>query len=213
MALVAAVVLLAKVLVSIVLEYVNYFPPNFDAVFLIGRKETFQGIYPPAFYVHILASPIALVVAAYLMLSGRWRTHGPWHRRLGKFQLGLVVGLVVPSGLVMAFWSFSGAWAGWGFGCQAVATGLTMIVAARYAMQRKFAQHQVWATYCFILLVAPLLFRIVAGLLIVTDTETLAAYRINAWLSWIVPLAIYELRRRIKGARAPIDNTLAEVAP
>ncbi|MFN3149485.1 DUF2306 domain-containing protein [Bremerella sp.] len=209
------VLLLSKVLVSIVAEYVNYFPPNFDAVFLLGREESFRGIYPPAFFVHIITAPIAIVLAAYLMLSGKRKTHGTWHRRLGKAQLFLVLGLVAPSGLIMAFWAFSGPIAGVGFGMQAIATALTVTMAARYAMQRNFPVHQRWATHCFLLLVAPLLFRIVAGILIVTDTESFTAYQLNAWLSWIVPMAAYEVvrwRKRRKAAKKkhPQDMQLQE---
>jgi len=198
--------LLCKVLVSIVLEYVNYFPPNFNAVFLLGREASFRGVYPPAFYVHILASPIALLLAAYLMVSGKLRSHGKWHRRLGKVQLCLVLGLVAPSGFVMAFWAFTGPIAGVGFGLQAIATAVTVIMAARYAMQRKFLVHQRWATHCFLLLVAPLLFRIAAGLLIVTETESSVAYQLNAWLSWMIPIATYEVVRWRKGRKSSLRS-------
>ncbi len=196
--------LLGKVLVSIVAEYVNYFPLNFDAVFLLGREESFRGIYGPAFFVHIITAPVAILLAAYLMVSGKRKSHGPWHRRLGKVQLFLVLLLVAPSGLVMAFWAFTGPIAGMGFGLQAIATAVTVTLAARYAMRGNFAVHQWWATHCFLLLIAPLLFRIVAGILIVTETESFAAYQANAWLSWLVPLTAYELvrwRKRHKAAR------------
>ncbi|MBI1248498.1 DUF2306 domain-containing protein [bacterium] len=193
---------LAKVLVSMVVEYVNYCPPNFDSAFLIGREDSFFGVYAPAFYVHIVVSPAAFLIGAYLMVSGKRKMHGPWHRRLGKVQLALVVALVVPSGIVMACWAFSGPIAGVGFALQAILTGVTVIMAAKYAMQRKFVEHQRYATYCFLLLVSPLLFRIASGVLIVTGNETLVAYQLNAWLCWIVPLAIYEVRRRRKKDRA-----------
>lgn len=205
------VLLLGKVLFSIVAEYVNYFPPNFEAVFLLGREESFRGIYPPAFFVHIITSPIAILLAAYLMLSGKRKSHGIWHRRLGKAQLFLVLGLVAPSGFVMAFWAFTGPIAGVGFSLQAIATAVTVALAARYAMRRNFPVHQRWATHCFLLLVAPLLFRIVAGLLIVTDTESFAAYQANAWLSWIVPMAAYEIVRWRKRRKAVTKKTTHDV--
>ncbi|MBA2114672.1 DUF2306 domain-containing protein [Bremerella alba] len=203
--------LLGKVLFSIVAEYVNYFPLNFDAVFLLGREESFRGIYSPAFFVHIIASPIALLLAAYLMLSGKRKSHGTWHRRLGKAQLFLVLGLVAPSGLVMAFWAFTGPIAGVGFGLQAIATAATVVMAARYAMQRNFPVHQRWATHCFLLLVAPLLFRIVAGTLIVTESESFMAYQVNAWLSWIVPMATYEAVRWRKKRKSATKKTTPDM--
>ena len=211
----AASLLLAKVLVSMVAEYVNYFPPNFDAAFLIGREDSFFGVYAPAFYIHIVISPVVFLIAAYLMLSSKWKAHGAWHRRLGKLQLVLVCVLVVPSGMVMGCWAFSGPIAGVGFALQSILTGVTIIVAARYAMQRRFVEHQRYATYCFLLLVAPLLFRIASGVLIVSGYESLAAYQLNAWLSWMIPLAIYEARRQHKLVRAakqaPAEEPAQEV--
>jgi len=41
----AAVLLIVKVLLSILSNYPDYFPPNFQAVFLIGRENNFYGTY------------------------------------------------------------------------------------------------------------------------------------------------------------------------
>ena len=40
-----AVVLILRVLVTILANYPDYFPPNFDSLFLQGREATFTGIY------------------------------------------------------------------------------------------------------------------------------------------------------------------------
>lgn len=199
--LLAAGLLGAKVLTAIVAEYVNYFPANFDAAFLIGREETFSGIYPPAFYIHIIAGPLNVLLAAYLLFSGKRKSHHGLHRRLGQIQVAAILFALVPSGLIMSAWAFSGPIAGVGFALQSIATGLTAAIAAGAAMRRKLAQHQVWATRCFLLLISPLLFRLVSGLLIVTDRESLTAYRVNAWASWIVPLLVYEVWRIVRNLR------------
>ncbi|RCS40588.1 DUF2306 domain-containing protein [Bremerella cremea] len=192
----AAVTLLgAKVVVSIVLQYGDYFPPNFDSAFLIGREQSFRGIYPPAFYAHIIAGPFTLLLAAYLMFSGKRKTYHKLHRRLGKLQVLLVLVVIVPSGLIMAAWAFSGPIAGSGFALQSIATGITAALAARYAMIKKIAIHQIWATRCFVLLISPLIFRLISGTLIVTESESVEAYQVNAWLSWLVPLLVYEVWR------------------
>ncbi|WP_158265559.1 DUF2306 domain-containing protein [Blastopirellula marina] len=195
LALVATVLLGVKVVVSIVLQYGDYFPPNFDSSFLVGREKSFTGIYPPAFYAHIIAGPITLLLAAYLMFSGKRKTQQKLHRRLGKLQVLLVLGVIVPSGLIMAIWAFSGPIAGVAFALQSIATGITAAMAARYAMRKKIAIHQIWATRCFVLLISPLIFRLASGVLIVTESESVEAYRVNAWLSWLVPLLVYEVWR------------------
>lgn len=194
----------AKVVASIVLQYGDYFPPNFDSAFLVGREKSFTGIYPPAFYAHIIVGPITVLLAAYLMFSGKRKTHQKRHRQLGKLQVLLVLAVLVPSGLIMSVWAFSGPIAGVAFALQSIATGLTAALAARYAMLRKLATHQVWATRCFILLISPLLFRLASGVLIVTESESVEAYQINAWLSWTIPLIAYEVwRMRKQHAKKP----------
>src|SRR4029078_7416995 len=75
-----AVVLILRVLVAILANYPDYFPPNFDSLFLQGREATFVGAYRPAFYVHILSGPVVLVNGLVLLsASVRRRDAGP-HR-------------------------------------------------------------------------------------------------------------------------------------
>lgn len=191
----AAVVLSVKVLLTILLEYRFYFPADFDATFLIGRRESFTGVYAAAFYVHILTAPLALVLGACLMWSGGRGRYVKLHHWGGRVQIVLILAAVVPSGLVMAGWAFAGPIAGAGFAVQSLATAACAILAVRYAMARQFAIHRQWASRCFILLAAPLLFRLISGGLIVLQVESPESYQANAWISWILPLAVYETRR------------------
>lgn len=41
-----AAALVLRVLVTILLNYPDYFPPNFDSLFLEGREATFAGTAP-----------------------------------------------------------------------------------------------------------------------------------------------------------------------
>src|SRR5678815_3569411 len=85
-----AVVLILKVTVSVVLGYRNYFPPNFDNDFLNGRQSYFAGAYACAFYTHIAAGPISLVLGLLLVIESprkRWPT---LHRSFGKVQAAVV---------------------------------------------------------------------------------------------------------------------------
>ncbi len=54
----AAVLLVCKVTLSVVSGYGRYFPPDFDADFLLGREAYFFGPYRWAFYTHLVAGPI-----------------------------------------------------------------------------------------------------------------------------------------------------------
>jgi hypothetical protein len=193
--LLAAIALLGlRVLLGIVFEYRFYFPPNFtDAAFLIGREETFTRLYAAAFYTHILSGPPAIVLATFLLATGgqaRWRT---WHRWGGRWLGALIFALLLPSGLIMARHAFAGPIAGVGFAALTLTTALCAGFAIACARQKRFVQHQRWATRCFLLLISPLILRVVSGVLIVTNSESETAYQLNAWLSWIVPLLVYEV--------------------
>src|SRR6185295_2763616 len=91
-----------KVTLSVVVGYRHYAPPDFDSDFLLGREAYFYGAYATAFYAHLLAGPLTLLVGT-ILISERFRRWKPrWHRALGKFQIACVLLVLVPSGLWMA---------------------------------------------------------------------------------------------------------------
>lgn len=192
----AVMALAVKVWVSIVLEYRLYFPADFSAAFLIGREAVFVGLYRTAFYAHIVVGPVTLLLAAWLMLGGKQSTSRRInHRRLGRIQGVLVLGVLVPSGLVMAWDAHTGPIAGWGFGLQSIATGATMLAAIRFAMVGDIFKHRRWATNCFLCLIAPVILRVLMGASITFGFESDGFYQFNAWASWMVPITIHELGR------------------
>jgi uncharacterized membrane protein len=194
---IAVAMLMLKVLASIVWEYRFYFPPNFDAAFLIGREKTFVGIYRIAFYTHILAGPVVVILSAALMLTGGKSRFRKFHRWVGRLLVVMVLVSIVPSGFVMSQYALSGPVAGIGFALQTFATATASVAAIQFARAKMFALHQRWAIRCFILLCSPLVFRVVGGTLVVFDLESSLAYTLNAWLSWLVPLGVFEVLRRI----------------
>lgn len=198
----AAAALFVRVLFGILWEYQWYFPADFEAsAFLTGRRQTFVGIYRWAFYAHIISGPLVLIFGTVLMLSGGRSRFFRAHRYLGRLQMLLVLGVLTPTGLVMSREALTGPIAGFGFAALSMATAVCACAAAFNARARKFHAHQRWATRLLILLVSPLLLRIVSGVLIVTEFEPDWAYRLNTWLSWLVPWGIYEmlLPRRTNG--------------
>lgn len=193
----AAALLFVKVLVAILLEYRWYFPADFEASsFLTGRRDSFVGVYRAAFYAHIISGPIAVVLAVFMMLSGGRPRLRHIHRPAGRLLMLIVLAVVVPSGLVMARKAFAGPIAAYGFASLSITTAACAATALYFARARNFRSHQRWATRCFLLLASPLLLRLIAGAAIVTNLESDWFYRLNAWLSWLIPLAIYEIWRR-----------------
>ncbi|MFG0265505.1 MAG: DUF2306 domain-containing protein [Rhodopirellula sp. JB055] len=191
-------VLGVSVLVQLLLPYRDYFPANLnDSVFLSAHRSHFHGWYSIAFYVHIVAGPIALIQGAALFFSGTMqKPTPPWHRVIGRVQAAVVLFFLFPSGLVMAQYAMAGPSAEVAFTLLALATAITMAFAIRNAMTGRIIQHRLWATRCFLLLCSPLLLRVVVGFTIVTDTETDFAHRLIAWTSWLVPWFFFEVGRK-----------------
>jgi len=198
----AAVLLVLKVTLSVVIGYRDYLPPNFNSDFLLGRESYFFGPYSWAFYAHLVSGPASLVVGTSLM-SDRFRQWAPkWHRRLGKLQVGNVLLLVVPSGLWMAWYAATGAVAGAGLGSLAVATAICATAGWRAAVARRFQEHRRWMWRTYILLCSAVVIRLIGGTSIVLQVDALWLYPISCWASWLAPLLVFELLARPQEALA-----------
>ena len=190
----AGLLLFFRVLGGILAEYRWYFPPNFDqSAFLGGHRYSFNPAYAAAFYVHILSGPPAVLLGLFLILSGGRPNLKNWHRLAGRLLAIVILLFLVPSGLVMARQAYAGPIAAAGFASLSLATGASVLAAAWFALRKDFRRHQHFAMHCFILLASPLLLRLVSGVAIVLECESELYYQLNAWLSWLVPLAFYEL--------------------
>jgi hypothetical protein len=200
-----AAVLILKVTLSVVLGYINYLPPNFRSDFLIGREAYFFGAYAWAFYTHIVVGPVTLLLGLVLV-NERFRMRFPrWHRTLGKVQGMLVLLLLVPSGLWMAGYAQTGAVAGAGLAALAVATATCVLFGWRRAVQRRFAEHRRWMWRCFLLLCSAVVLRLVGGFVTVTGIGEEWGYPMAAWVSWVGPIAIYELSGVLKSRFKRVD--------
>ncbi len=192
------VILIAKVTYQILSNYPDYFPPNFDAAFLLGRKEHFQGLYRLAFYSHILASPISLL-GGLILINERFRRRFPsMHRTIGKYQICLVTFLVVPSGLWMSQYAITDLVAGLGFASLAIATGVCTIWGWRLAVRRRFDLHRRWMMRSFLLLCSAVFLRLVASAATIWNWDARWLYPFSAWMTWIVPLVIFEVWERYR---------------
>ena len=193
-----AVALVLRVLAATLANYPDYFPPNFDSLFLQGREATFAGGYRVAFYAHIVSSPFVLS-AGLILLSEPVRTRSPrWHRRLGRAWALVLLLFVLPSGAVMARHAFGGRPAGLSFLTLSAATAGCAITGVVHARGRRYARHRRWMVRTYILVCSAVALRLMsgaAGLIGVPDPET--AYVAAAWASWLLPLAAYEAATRL----------------
>jgi uncharacterized membrane protein len=192
-----AVVLILRVLVTILANYPDYFPPNFDSLFLQGREATFTGAYRPAFYVHIFSGPVVLLGGLILLSDSVRRRYRGLHRLVGRVQVVVLLVLVLPSSVVMSRHAFGGWPAGLSFLLLSAATASCAIVGVVYARRRRYDQHRRWMFRCYVLICSAVALRLIsgaAGLIGVPSPE--GAYIVAAWCSWLIPLAACEIAER-----------------
>ena len=190
---VLAYLLVLKATVAILLVYRDYFPPDFRSDFLMGHDGHFFGPYAWAFYTHILSSPFALLTGL-MLVNGPVRRRFPlMHRRLGRAHAACALGLVAPSGLLMAQQTLAGPVAAAGFSGQAIATALCAAMGWRAAVGHRMAEHRRWMLRCFMVLCSAVVLRVIGGLSQVLGADW--TYPYAAWLSWLLPLAVLETLR------------------
>jgi len=188
-----ACLLVCKTTIAVVLNYRDYFPPNFRSDILLGRQAYFFGAYQWAFYAHIIFGPLVLVSGLILLSDAVRRRLPTWHRRLGRIHAGCVLLVVAPSGLWLAGYAATGLVASMAFAALAIATAVCAAMGWQAAVQRRFDRHRVWMTRCFALLCSAVVLRVIGGLSDVFGIEW--TYPIAAWVSWILPLLVLEAFR------------------
>jgi uncharacterized membrane protein len=193
-----AVVLILRVLAAIVANYPDYFPPNFDSLFLQGREATFTGAYRVAFYLHIFTAPVVLLNGLILLSEFVRRRCGGLHRVLGRVQVVVLLLLVLPSSAVISRHAFGGWPAGVSFLLLSAATAGCAVAGVVYARRRRFDQHRRWMLRCYVLICSAVALRLISGATgVVGVPSPEGAYIAAAWASWLVPLAAYELVERL----------------
>ena len=188
-----AVVFMLRVLWGILSNYPSYFPADFTTPFLFDRERYFRGIYCIAFYIHIVSSPIALVVGLFLISDFSRRCLPRVHGIVGRVQIAAVCLAVAPSGLVMSFFALGGIISTVAFLLLSVLTSATALLGFRYAILRKFDEHQRWMWRCFVLLSSAIILRILTMVLSPFGWDPVLLYRFNSWMSWLMPWMILEI--------------------
>ncbi|HEY7425106.1 MAG TPA: DUF2306 domain-containing protein [Gemmataceae bacterium] len=197
-----AVVLILRVLATILTNYPDYFPPNFDSLFLQGREATFTGAYRAAFYVHIFSGPVVLFNGLILLSEYVRRRHGGLHRLLGRFQVTVLLLFVLPSSAVMSRHAFGGWPAGLSFLLLSAATASCAIAGVAYARRFRFDRHRRWMLRSYVLICSAVALRLISGTAgLVGAPSPEGAYIFAAWSSWLFPLAAYEIVERLPAHR------------
>ena len=195
--------LVLKVVITVGLNIPGYFEPDFATDFLRGREAHFAGLYRWAFGVHILAGPLTLVLGWFLVGAG-WRSRLPrGHRIMGRVQVGCILLLVTPSGLVMARHAAAGRVAGAGLAALAIATAGSAVLGVRAARGGRLADHRSWMIRCSLLLGSAVVLRVMGGAATVLGVTADWYDPLATWDCWISPLVTFEIIERCRaGHRA-----------
>ncbi len=169
---------------------------------------TFAGAYRVAFYVHICSAPFVLVNGLILLSARVRRRHPKWHRVLGRVQVGVLLVFVLPSSVVMSRHAFGGWPAGLSFLLLSGATAGCAVAGVVQARRRRYDRHRRWMLRCYVLICSAVALRLISGaarLIGVPSPEQ--AYIVAAWVSWLFPLAAFEVAERwraptVRGRRA-----------
>jgi hypothetical protein len=197
-----AVVLILRVLVLILANYPDYFPPNFNSLFLQGREAMFRGAYRAAFYLHILSAPLVLFNGLILLSEYFRRRYRGWHRWLGRIQVVVLLVFVLPSSVVMSRHAFGGGAAGLSFLLLSAGTATCAIAGVVHACRRRYDQHRRWMLRSYVLICSAVALRLISGTVGLVGVQSPEhAYIIAAWSSWLIPLAACEIVERVRPHR------------
>jgi len=199
-----AIVLVLRVLATILANYPDYFPPNFDSLFLQGRETTFNGVYRTAFYIHIASAPVVSFIGLILLNENFRRRRPAWHRLVGRVQVSALLLLVLPSSVVISRHAFGGWPAGLSFLLLSAATAGCIIAGVTHARHRRYDRHRRWMVRSYVLIGSAVALRLVSGALgVVGVPNPERAYIVAAWNSWLIPLAAYEIADRVPRPQQP----------
>ena len=174
---------------------------------IIGVEAGFSGVPEMAehlkdrnlaFFLHISASPVALILGLFQFLP-RLRANNPTlHRWTGRLYVLMVLigGL---AGLVLVFGAFDRPGAASGFGFLAIIWIGTTAQAIRLAMAGRIAEHQRWMVRSYALTFAAVTLRLeMPFFFILGGMDYAEVSNYVAWLCWVPNLIIAELylRRR-----------------
>lgn len=174
---------------------------------LAGTYEPQPAVVQAAFYAHIVAGGIALVVGPFQFWRGLRDRHRALHRWTGRTYL-TAVGIAGVAALVMAPFNDAGLVGFFGFGALAVLWLATGWQAYRAIRRGDVANHRAWMMRNFALTYAAVTLRLWIGVLIGVqvlpggdvdfDAVFTNAYAAVPFLAWLPNLIIAEwlIRRR-----------------
>lgn len=153
-------------------------------------------------YAHLFGGALTLVLGLAQLLWTRQRLPRPVHRWVGRvYVLGMVVGCVGAVGLIAT--SPAPASIRAAFAATMLAWVVTAGIAVAAILRRRVSVHRVWMIRNYLVTLAPVTFRLLlpAAMAIgIAPSPALIAGLL--WVSWSLPLLVFEGILRVPGMRA-----------
>lgn len=188
-------IIVLLLVISLSLNALSYFNFNFTYGFLrLKQAAIATGWYLPAYYAHVLAAGLILVLGLFQLrttISLRWRK---LHRFLGKCYAYGILFFAAPGGLVMSFFINRGPWVLTSFLIQSACWFLFTALAVRAVKKGNIEEHARWMWRSYALTFAAVTLRLYVFLFTSSyDMSAPEAYGIIAWLSWTINLVAVEI--------------------
>lgn len=191
----------------IILKSIEYFSPDFEQGFLIGKSGIFP-VYKFFLYGHIVGAPIALLTGILQFLLRKSKLH----RTIGLTYIISILLLAAPGGLGMSFYAIGGTISTVNFLLLSILWLLYTTLAFYYAKQKNYVKHRAMMTRSFILTNSAILIRLFSYInheLLLFELEL--GYIIISWISWLPALLTYEIVQIKKRLTDDIAHTSTEV--
>jgi uncharacterized membrane protein len=192
--------LLAVPLAFNALSYINF---DSSYGFLQLKKQAIEtGWYLPAYYAHVLAAGIILLIGIFQIhptIGLRWRKI---HRTLGKVYVGGILFFSAPGGLIMSLFIGRGPWVLTSFMLQCSLWFICTYLAYYRIREGDIQAHRQWMLRSYALTLAAITLRVYVFFSSWSfDLAQPSAYATIAWLSWVPNLLICEVYLRFKRNR------------
>ena len=164
----------------------------------------------PFLVLHVIGGVAALLVGP-LQFAGNVRARWPsFHRATGwAFIAGCAV--AAPTGLVLAMGTTAGPFVAAAFAIPAVLCALFTWFGWRAIFERRFADHAAWMLRSYAMIAAAITLRLLIPAAAFLEFDFLAAYRVNAWLAWMINWTLVEFALARARSRKEVDRSSQNV--
>jgi len=147
---------------------------------------------PLATYAHLIAGPLALLLAPFQLWRGLRTRFPALHRWMGRTYAVSI--LIAAAGSLAMLPHFTGsAFAGAGFAALAVLWVVFTVLGVVRARAGDIAAHRRWILRSVALTFAAVTLRIIMPFLMIAGWSLEETYLVTAWASWLINLAVLEV--------------------